>query len=72
MQSFKGATLAGCPAAITGGEADLVAYGKRFIANPDLPQRLRQDAPLNTPDPKTFYGGDEQGYIDYPALDTRA
>ena len=37
--------------------ADLVAFGKPFIANPDLVRRLREDAPLNTPDPATFYGG---------------
>lgn len=56
-------------AAIARGDADLVSYGKLFIANPDLPQRFRQDAPLNQPDPSTFYGGDERGYIDYPTLD---
>ncbi len=54
--------------AITEGRADLVALGKAFIANPDLPERLRASAPLNTPDPTSFYGGDARGYIDYPAL----
>ena len=48
--------------------ADLVAFGKAFIANPDLPQRLRAGAALNTPDRSTFYGGGAQGYTDYPAL----
>lgn len=48
--------------------ADLVAFGKLFIANPDLPRRLKEGAPLNTPDRATFYGGDEKGYTDYPAL----
>ena len=48
--------------------ADLVAFGKPFIANPDLPRRLREGAPLNTPDRATFYGGSEKGYTDYPAL----
>ena len=48
--------------------ADLVAFGKLFIANPDLPRRLREGAPLNTPDRSTFYGGSEKGYTDYPAL----
>jgi N-ethylmaleimide reductase len=48
--------------------ADLVAFGKPFIANPDLVERLRRGGPFNTPDRKTFYGGDEQGYTDYPAL----
>lgn len=51
------------------GDADLVAFGKLFIANPDLPERFRTGAPLNPPDAKTFYGGDERGYIDYPTLD---
>jgi N-ethylmaleimide reductase len=48
--------------------ADLVAFGRPFIANPDLVRRLREDAPLNTPDQATFYGGDVKGYTDYPAL----
>ena len=48
--------------------ADLVAFGKAFIANPDLPQRLRAGAALNPPDRSTFYGGGAQGYTDYPAL----
>ncbi|CAM3388244.1 alkene reductase [Polaromonas hydrogenivorans] len=46
--------------------ADLVAFGKPFIANPDLVQRLRSNAPLNQPDPATFYGGGAEGYTDYP------
>ncbi len=50
------------------GGAELVAFGRLFIANPDLPRRLRKGAPLNTPDRSTFYGGDEKGYTDYPAL----
>jgi len=45
-----------------------VAFGRPFIANPDLVRRLREDAPLNTPDPATFYGGGAKGYTDYPAL----
>jgi len=49
-------------------DADLVAFGRLFIANPDLPRRLREDAPLNDPDRATFYGGAEKGYTDYPAL----
>lgn len=48
--------------------ADLVAFGRAFIANPDLVRRLREAAPLNAPDRTTFYGGGEKGYIDYPAL----
>ena len=51
-----------------GRGADLVAFGKLFIANPDLVQRLRRNAPLNPPDKTTFYGGGERGYTDYPTL----
>jgi N-ethylmaleimide reductase len=47
---------------------DLVAFGKPFISNPDLVRRLREGAPLNAWDKNTFYGGDEAGYTDYPAL----
>ena len=43
-----------------------VAFGSDFIANPDLPQRIRQGAQLSKPDPDTFYGRDAKGYIDYP------
>ena len=57
--------------AIQDGEADLIAFGRLFLANPDLPERFRQNAPLNTPDPSTFYGGGERGYIDYPALESQ-
>lgn len=55
--------------ALQSGKADLVAFGQLFIANPDLPERLRNHAPLNPPDRKTFYGGGPQGYIDYPTLE---
>jgi N-ethylmaleimide reductase len=48
--------------------ADAVALGRLFLANPDLPQRFRLNAPLNAPDESTFYGGGEKGYTDYPAL----
>ncbi|KPI20658.1 12-oxophytodienoate reductase [Actinobacteria bacterium OK074] len=50
------------------GIADAVAFGALFLANPDLPARLRQGGPFNTPDAATFYGGDERGYTDYPTL----
>jgi len=53
---------------IEAGLADAVAFAKLFLANPDLPRRIRQDGPYNEPDPSSFYGGDERGYIDYPAL----
>lgn len=52
--------------------ADLIAFGRLFIANPDLVERLKQDAPLNAPDVATFYGGDARGYTDYPALADKA
>jgi 2,4-dienoyl-CoA reductase-like NADH-dependent reductase (Old Yellow Enzyme family) len=52
------------------GEADAVAWGKLFIANPDLPRRLELNAPLNEPNPSTFYAEGEAGYTDYPALET--
>lgn len=54
--------------AVESGQADLVAFGSLFLANPDLVERFRKDAPLNTPDPQTFYGGDAAGYTDYPML----
>ena len=53
---------------VDAGRADLVAFGRLFIANPDLVERLRTGAALNEPDSSTFYGGDEHGYTDYPAL----
>ena len=48
--------------------ADMIAYGKLFIANPDLPERFAKEAPLNEPDTTTFYTGGEKGYIDYPSI----
>lgn len=53
---------------IAGNRADLIAFGVPFLANPDLPERFRIDAPLNEADQTTFYGGDEHGYTDYPTL----
>ncbi|MFD6974460.1 alkene reductase [Streptomyces sp. NPDC059979] len=52
---------------IEDGTADLLAFGALFLANPDLPDRLRTSGPYNTPDPTTFFGGDARGYTDYPA-----
>ena len=54
--------------AVRTGHADAVAYGRAFLANPDLPKRLQIGAVLNEPDPKTFYGGGAAGYTSYPAL----
>lgn len=59
-------------AALAEERADLVAYARLFLANPDLPRRFLEAAPLNTPDPDTFYGGDASGYVDYPTLDEAA
>jgi len=55
-------------ALLAAGEADAAAFGRLFIANPDLPRRFATGAPLNAPDPQTFYGGGANGYTDYPAL----
>ena len=49
-----------------------IAFGKAFIANPDLPERLRRDAPLNEVERATLYGGTAKGYTDYPALSEAA
>lgn len=54
--------------AIARGEADLVAYGMPYLANPDLLERFKTGSPLNKPDQATFYTGEEKGYVDYPAL----
>ena len=56
-------------AVLASGAADLVSFGRIFLANPDLPKRLALNAPLNEPVPATFYGGDEKGYLDYPFLE---
>jgi len=53
---------------IAEGKADAVAFGQLYIANPDLVERFNLNAPLNEPDPATFYGGNEKGYTDYPPL----
>ncbi len=64
----QGFTAESAEAEIAAGYADAVAWGKLFIANPDLPKRLRTGAELNAPEPGTFYGGTEVGYTDYPML----
>jgi len=73
---FKGAYIANngydlalANKVLSGNEADLIAFGKLFIANPDLVERFRRGAPLNAPDKATFYGGDAKGYTDYPTLE---
>jgi len=64
----EGFTAESAEQALQAGEADAVAFGKAFIANPDLPQRLWSGAELNAPRPELFYGGGEEGYLDYPTL----
>jgi 2,4-dienoyl-CoA reductase-like NADH-dependent reductase (Old Yellow Enzyme family) len=54
--------------AVESGEADAVAFGKLFLANPDLPRRFALQAPLNEPSPAEFYAGGARGYTDYPTL----
>ena len=58
-------------AALASGAADLIAYGKAFLANADLPERFRLGAPLNSPDPATYYTDGAKGYTDYPSLHRR-
>lgn len=53
---------------IEDGTADMLSFGALFVANPDLPARLRAGGPYNTPDETTYYGGGDEGYIDYPYL----
>ena len=64
----NGYTRESAIAAIESHAADAVAFGRSFIANPDLVERLRLGAPLATPDPKTFYAFGTEGYTDYPTL----
>jgi 2,4-dienoyl-CoA reductase-like NADH-dependent reductase (Old Yellow Enzyme family) len=64
----EGFTFETAQKALADGWADAVAFGKLFIANPDLPRRFAQQAPLNAWDARTFYSGGAQGYVDYPAL----
>lgn len=52
--------------AVETDEADAVSFGRDYISNPDLYERLRDDCPLTPSDKSTYYGGDSEGYIDYP------
>jgi len=63
-----GYTTAEAASAIAEGKLDAVAFGTAFLANPDLPERIRANAPLNAPDPDTFYTPGANGYIDYPRM----
>ena len=67
--SAGGYTAATAEETITNGYADAIAFGRLFIANPDLPERFQKGTELNTPDRRSFYGGTAIGYTDYPALD---
>jgi N-ethylmaleimide reductase len=64
----NGYDLALAEKVLAANEADLIAFGKLFISNPDLVERLKRGADLNTPDKATFYGGGAKGYTDYPVL----
>jgi N-ethylmaleimide reductase len=64
----KGYDLARAQAVLRDGLADLVSFAVLFLANPDLPERFRRGGPFNTPDRKSFYGGDAGGYTDYPPM----
>lgn len=63
-----GYTAAEADAAIAAGQLDAVAFGNAFLANPDLPERIRRGAPLEQPDPATYYTPGPAGYTDYPFL----
>ena len=76
-QIFNGAYIANggydrdsAIAEVDADRADFIAFGKLFISNPDLPERLRRNGPYNEPRPDSFYAGGAEGYDDYPALTT--
>jgi len=68
----EGFTRDSAQATLAAGTADAVAFGKLFIANPDLPRRFRENAPLNDPRPELFYGEGPEGYTDYPFRNAEA
>jgi N-ethylmaleimide reductase len=77
-RNFKGPIIAAggfehasAESILSSGDADLVAFGRHFIANPDLPERFRNGLPLNPYNRDTFYGGDQRGYIDYPFFERK-
>lgn len=65
----EGLTLESAQGLLDSGQADAVSWGRLFLANPDLPARLAQSGPYNTPNPQTFYAPGATGYTDYPTLD---
>ena len=75
-QIFKGPIIAAggfepdtAEAAVANGVASLIAFGRQFIANPDLPKRIKLGLPLNRYDQSTFYGFDARGYADHPTYE---
>jgi N-ethylmaleimide reductase len=75
---FKGRIIAAggfepdtAEAVVENGDADAVAFGRHFVANPDLPKRIKLRVPLNPYDRDTFYTFDARGYIDYPLYEER-
>ena len=68
LMANKGYDLNRANAVLRAGKADLVSFASLYLANPDLPERLRRGGPFNAPDRKTFYGGGATGYTDYPPL----
>jgi N-ethylmaleimide reductase len=68
LLAVGGFTKASGEAALAAGRADLIEYGRPFLANPDLVERFRVEAPLNQGDVRMYYGGDDRGYTDYPTL----
>ncbi|MNT82891.1 N-ethylmaleimide reductase [compost metagenome] len=64
----EGYTRESAEAAVAAGKADAVAFGVPYIATPDLARRIEINAPLNKPNPSTFYASGAEGYTDYPAL----
>lgn len=70
--SAGGYTPENAKTSVESGEVDAVAFGRLFIANPDLPERVKENQPLNKYDRSTFYGGAEKGYTDYPFLESKA
>jgi N-ethylmaleimide reductase len=78
-KAFKGTLIlsggydaARAEADLKAGKADLIAVGRPFLANPDLVERWKKGAPVNEPDPTTFYTPGPKGYTDYPALTKEA
>jgi N-ethylmaleimide reductase len=69
MMAAGGFDGKGAEAIVSEGRVDMVAFGRHFIANPDLPRRLREDLSLNSYDRDTFYHGGDADYLDYPTSD---